>query len=419
MRTLKLQCSYDSNIGIGDGWKYKFNREGYDFYAKMENGVTSWKAIKQEAGDVSEAFDVTYKQARGFEPINETALQKWARKTLKMDEWDKVNSSKLPNVFRKGDRIKYECGFDNKTGRFQFDDGVVLDSSRRSGDIIYRVKQSDGKLVTVNEHAIQSTNMNCSRDGHYKLIRHKYVEDSDGFLTDYAMYEMPDGNYVFIFGDTDLYNPDNTEWDWEAETREQADEWFDNYSTEWDEDLDSSTRLYTDNYGNDSNGDPIDESTVEELARIADETLHDNLENAEWFDTVAIDEASFEDNYYLTGTAFGADVDYNIVGTLDTREFDVTDCYKDNWDGLAWDYSANSDNYALIDFVINVKNTDMTMDLDNFLVTCYEWFDGSYSNNEYEEQQFTKAFDVNKLSEKILKCFDKAVPEIQIVVSNL
>lgn len=92
MIKVRLNSSYDSNVGIGDGYVYKFNREGYDFYAKKANDTYIWKAIKQEAADASEAFEVTYKQARGFEPIRETPLQKRMREVLRMDEWNKVNS---------------------------------------------------------------------------------------------------------------------------------------------------------------------------------------------------------------------------------------------------------------------------------------------------------------------------------------
>ena len=37
-------------------------------------------------------------------------------------------------------------------------------------------------------------------------------------------------------------------------------------------------------WGNDSNGEPIDESTVEELARIANEIINSNVQNPEWFE---------------------------------------------------------------------------------------------------------------------------------------
>lgn len=56
----------------------------------------------------------------------------------------------------------------------------------------------------------------------------KYIEDSDGFTTEYTMYVNEDGVYRFVFGDKDLYKPEE-DWDWEEENEEAAKEWFDNY----------------------------------------------------------------------------------------------------------------------------------------------------------------------------------------------
>ena len=75
----------------------------------------------------------------------------------------------------------------------------------------------------------------------WELIRQKSVTDSDGFDTEYAWYTNADGTrHVFIFGDSDMYNPDNTEWDWECDTYEEAKEWFEGYNglEEDEEDLD-------------------------------------------------------------------------------------------------------------------------------------------------------------------------------------
>ena len=60
------------------------------------------------------------------------------------------------------------------------------------------------------------------------FIKSKQVPDSDGFLTDYSMYKVDD-KYVMIFGDSDRYDPSNAEPDWETESKDSADEWFDNY----------------------------------------------------------------------------------------------------------------------------------------------------------------------------------------------
>ena len=64
----------------------------------------------------------------------------------------------------------------------------------------------------------------------YKLVAAKTVTDEDGFNTDYTWYKREsDGMNVFVFGDTDLYFPQDEYFDWEEEDDEVAKEWFDNY----------------------------------------------------------------------------------------------------------------------------------------------------------------------------------------------
>ena len=64
----------------------------------------------------------------------------------------------------------------------------------------------------------------------WEEITSKSVQDSDGFLTDYTMYQnLEDGTYIFIFGDKDLYTPENSDPDWECESEEEAYEWFNDY----------------------------------------------------------------------------------------------------------------------------------------------------------------------------------------------
>ena len=73
----------------------------------------------------------------------------------------------------------------------------------------------------------------------YTYVKSKDVYDADGFRTEYTMYynEVED-RYVFVFGDSDFYNPNDgyEEFDYECDTEREADEWFDNY--EGFEDLD-------------------------------------------------------------------------------------------------------------------------------------------------------------------------------------
>lgn len=77
------------------------------------------------------------------------------------------------------------------------------------------------------------------KEAEWKRLLTKSVNDSDGFLTDYSMwYNDGEKRWVFIFGDSDLYDPTNTDPDWETENPEEARQWFLDYKGfEDDEDL--------------------------------------------------------------------------------------------------------------------------------------------------------------------------------------
>jgi len=67
-------------------------------------------------------------------------------------------------------------------------------------------------------------------------ISSKQVHDVDGFLTDYTMYkESGQEKYVFVFGDKEVYSPENSDFDWECETEAEAKEWFESYNGFGDE----------------------------------------------------------------------------------------------------------------------------------------------------------------------------------------
>lgn len=64
----------------------------------------------------------------------------------------------------------------------------------------------------------------------------KSVLDSDGFYTDYTMYfDSNTGEYVFVFGDKDIYSPADGNFDWQCETEKEAWEWFNCYDGFHDE----------------------------------------------------------------------------------------------------------------------------------------------------------------------------------------
>lgn len=72
----------------------------------------------------------------------------------------------------------------------------------------------------------------------YEKISHKMVYDHDGFTTDYTLYyDHEEGNYFTIFGNDELYGPDDYHDADFGENKEAAVEWMETYGEE-DDDID-------------------------------------------------------------------------------------------------------------------------------------------------------------------------------------
>lgn len=77
----------------------------------------------------------------------------------------------------------------------------------------------------------------------WEQVASKQVEDSDGFMTDYTWYKriLPSSEeqHIFIFGDSDLYGPDDSHADAEFDSYKAAEDWFNSYNG-FADDLDES-----------------------------------------------------------------------------------------------------------------------------------------------------------------------------------
>lgn len=78
--------------------------------------------------------------------------------------------------------------------------------------------------------------------GEFRKVASKSVMDSDGFYTDYTWYKLIDaygdeGLNVFVYGDNDVYLPEDGDWDFAIYDDEEASAWFENY-VGFEEDLD-------------------------------------------------------------------------------------------------------------------------------------------------------------------------------------
>lgn len=86
---------------------------------------------------------------------------------------------------------------------------------------------------SIGQHKVDSIDL-IEEVGQWKELDCKQVPDSDGFTTDYTLYT--DGSkFVCIFGDKEVYLPDDEEFDYETENEEDAREWFKNYEGLGDE----------------------------------------------------------------------------------------------------------------------------------------------------------------------------------------
>lgn len=73
----------------------------------------------------------------------------------------------------------------------------------------------------------------------YNYRRSKQVPDYNGMMDDYTWYEDTlTGKHIFIFGDKELYGPEDGNYDYECESESEALEWFESYNGAEDEDSD-------------------------------------------------------------------------------------------------------------------------------------------------------------------------------------
>lgn len=66
-------------------------------------------------------------------------------------------------------------------------------------------------------------------ESEWEEVDSKSVPDADGFYIDYTWYTDNNGRHIFMFGDKDVYTPDEGYADWETDDEKQAQIWFNNY----------------------------------------------------------------------------------------------------------------------------------------------------------------------------------------------
>ena len=117
------------------------------------------------------------------------------------------------------------------------DNGLELENlgdtvfEKDSEDISDTYTATHNYLFTKKYSVTESYDSDYTYEDRYERIKSKSVPDFNGFYTDYTMYyDNEEDKFVFIFGDNDIYDPYNSEPDWECETEEEAEDWYDDYN---------------------------------------------------------------------------------------------------------------------------------------------------------------------------------------------
>jgi hypothetical protein len=106
----------------------------------------------------------------------------------------------------------------------------------------------------------------------YEMLDTKTVYDYDGFTTDYTLYvtdSQSGPHFVCVFGDRDLYDPNDgsVDFDFETDDYDEALEWFDNYTGYEYDDEDEYDESYEYEYSDSLSEEYLAEDDIEEYGQ--------------------------------------------------------------------------------------------------------------------------------------------------------
>ena len=159
---------------------------------------------------------------------------------MKISKRSKITSSK-ETADRKTDRRIFPTNVRYKGYMIRLDRGGdgynVYDKHGELEDAGYASIEKAKEFVDELENEAKGAYVRSSidEDSNWRELASKSVLDSDGFYTDYTLYTNG-STFICMFGDKDIYEPDEAYADYETENEEEAYSWFDNYEGFADED---------------------------------------------------------------------------------------------------------------------------------------------------------------------------------------
>lgn len=161
-----------------------------------------------------------------------------------------------------------------------YDEAVAYFESKYNNDDEYSELDTGVGSRLGWSNYIQSGIYEETEDPKWICLDIKHVRDSDGMLTDYALYTTEDEDkYICMFGDVDAYPPDEMYADAEFDSEEEALEWFEDYTGPGDEDEDEDYDVYHDVIGS---AEELDEDETKDRKKYAVHYTEVNTDQDAW-----------------------------------------------------------------------------------------------------------------------------------------
>lgn len=235
-----------------------------------------------------------------------------------VDSADKRKPSHFIDMYKDG---KYYVGEITRyyDGTFELMEYNIHDTSAQKTGVGIRLGESN--YIQSGTYDVLDRPLDSIEDNNWKELASKSVEDLDGFITDYTLYTNG-STFICMFGDKDMYEPDEAYADYETENEQDAWDWFESYDnddTEWEMRADRFDDIESPYYNGDLDDDDFDdilESTEVVNSGYSPDLLNDLVNYYSSFDTMSSEEIWDEivaryNNEYLANDVLEALDGYN------------------------------------------------------------------------------------------------------------
>jgi len=270
----------------------------------------------------------------------------------------------------------------------------------------------------------------------WELKDKKDIKDWDGFITEYSWYYNNETKmHVMIYGDSDLYTPENTDPDFETEDAKEAEDWFLNYENEdEDEELEVEIEEDLDIEEDESLKETLDTTKIQQFIKdvnygkiyrgahyrggpipsalpgyINQVNIPDNMR------LKYIEASDLEDNsvelYYETQEPFTSqDAD---IFCEEVKKMLYTKAIPNLRVVLIVKARDGKDfGYCLMDYSFDENGKALTEDLSNKETLKESWYDNLDSTNKHADSYKVDALNVNpKFAQLIVDCLEEYINE--------